>query len=99
MSAWGTKDSGWGTGDAATSSDFGWGNGPAVVNGAGNGWNGGTTTSSADGQWNGGGATSGGDSFGFENMSIGPKNDNANGNEGAGNPGGDRACFNCGETG
>ncbi|KAL2133008.1 hypothetical protein VTI74DRAFT_979 [Chaetomium olivicolor] len=74
----------------------GWG--PATDGAADNGgWNDGCSAT-ANGkveEWNDGFApASGDDTLGVENMNLG-----ANDGESGGNTGGDRACFNCGETG
>ncbi len=84
MSNWDNNGSGWGGGTAVA--DSGWGGGDAIA--ADSGWDGPATNSNDNG---------GGDSFGMENMDIGAGDGNDTGN--AGDTGGDRGCFNCGETG
>ncbi|SPQ20895.1 3302d475-c616-4072-a63d-5381d86d92d5 [Thermothielavioides terrestris] len=92
MSDWGNNNSGW-DGPAAPAGPA-WAHGPAANGGE---WNDGFGTANGnDDNWNDGFAVApGGDTFGMENMDLGANG----GNEDAANGGGDRACFNCGETG
>ncbi|KAJ4302407.1 hypothetical protein N0V88_002551 [Collariella sp. IMI 366227] len=93
MSGWENSNTGW-TGGAAAA-DSGWA--PADNGGKAAEWNDNVSvgaTAKVE-QWNDGFAVaSGGDTFGVESMTIG-----ANDGDHGGNAGGDRACFNCGETG